>query len=189
MSMILSSPISVFNNRYKIHPNGKVYSINRQKFLTPSYNNTLNDYTFYLTIAENIPKLFFATSLVYNSFHPGTYDRKKHRIVRIDGNKKNFKLNNLKLLTKEQYFNFVANKVYKAGEYFYRNEKYLDIPNKNFHKISESGKVLSFVKGKPHLCKTRKAVDGSDLISITIDYKKQKSIYPKTVAKKVFNRL
>jgi hypothetical protein len=186
MSMILSNPISIFNNRYKVYPNGKVYSVKRRAFLTPSFNKTLNDYTYYLTISENIPKLFFATSLVYNSFHPGMYDRTKHRIVRIDGNKKNFKLENLKLLTKDQYFHFVANKVYKAGDYKYRNEIYADIPNVNFHKISESGKVLSFIKGKPHLCKARKAKDGSDLISITVDYRRQKSIYPESLAKKVF---
>ncbi len=185
--MILSNPISIFNNRYMVHPNGKVYSVNRRKFLTPSFNKTLNDYTFYLTIAENIPKLFFVTSLVYNSFHPGTYDRKNHRIVRLDGNKKNFKLENLKLLTKEEYFHFVANKAYKVGDYVYRNETYIDIPNINFHKISKNGKVLSFIKGKPHLCKARKSAYGSDLISITIDYKKQKSIYPKSLARKVFD--
>ena len=186
MSMILSNPISIFNNRYRVFPNGKVYSVKRKNFLSPSFNKTLNDYTYYLTIAENIPKLFFATSLVYNSFHPGSYERAKHRIVRIDGNKKNFKLDNLKLLNKEQYFHFIANKVYKAGEYKYRNEIYLDIPNVNFHKISKKGKVLSFIKGAPHICKARKSADGSDLISITIDYRKQKSIYPKSLAKKVF---
>ncbi len=69
----------------------------------------------------------------------------------------------------------------------YRNETYIDIPNINFHKISKNGKVLSFIKGKPHLCKARKSADGSDLISITIDYKKQKSIYPKSLARKVFD--
>lgn len=185
--MILSKPISIFSNRYLVHPNGKVYSNNRKKFLTPAFNKTLNDYTFYLTIAENVPKLFFASSLIYNSFHPGEYDRSKHRIVRLDGDKKNLKLENLKLLTKEEYFNFIANTHYRAGEITYRGEKFRDIPKMNFHKISEKGKVLSYVKGKPHYCKARKASDGSDLISITIDYKKQRSIYPVSLAKKVFS--
>lgn len=188
MSLVLSKAISIFNNRYKVYPNGKIYSVKRRKFLTSSFNKTLNDYSIYLTISNNVPKLFFVTTLIYNSFHPGVYDRKKHHIVRLDRNKRNFKLDNLKLLSKSEYFNFMANGVYKAGEYYYRNERFLDIPTMNFHKISESGKVLSFVKGKPHLCKSRKSADGSPLISITTDYKKQKSIYPKSMAIKVFKK-
>ncbi|MCK5825235.1 MAG: hypothetical protein KAG96_07495 [Ichthyobacteriaceae bacterium] len=186
MALALSKPISIFNNRYIVYPEGKVYSTSRKKFLSPTFNKTLNDYTFYLSISDNIPKLFFASSLIFNSFYPGEYDRKTHRIVRINGKKKDFRLENLKLLNKEQYFNFISNKVYKPGVYIYRGEEFLDIPNINFHKISANGKVLSFVKGNPHICKARKTASGADLISITIDYKKQKSIYPTSLAKKTF---
>lgn len=185
--MILSKPISIFNNRYLVYPDGKIYSNIRKKFLLATYNKTLKDYTYFLTIHDNVPKLFFAISIVYNSFHPGMYDRLKHRIVRIDGDKKNFKLENLKLMSKKEYFNFKATRLYRAGEIIYRNEIFRDIPGVNFHKISKAGKVLSYVQGRPKLCKARKAHDGSDLMTLTIDYRKQKSIYPVTVARKVYN--
>lgn len=105
-------------------------------------------------IIDGVSRRKHLNKLIYGGFNRIKL-LKSDFVIHIDGDKSNLSIDNLKHLTKEEFYYYYAMRTFKFGDYTLDGIIYKDIPKRIFYKINDTGDVISFVSGKPKLISQR----------------------------------
>ena len=159
----MKQPVYGFEKNYKIDKNGNLFSkkdnFTHQKICSANASSVQKRYR----LSDG--KYYDAKYLVYKTFFPEEQlDVNDERIIFIDGNTNNCKLNNLKVLEQKN----------RKEIALFLSEKYQEkiVPMKDYENyyISENGNVYSCYNLKPKILKPYLGTDGYLQIKIPDNY-------------------